>query len=97
MKCEQHYEKKQEKMIHSIVQTSSQPSNLPRFLHQLRQLMRQLTEIDQEPQIWQQRDHDGKTFYRTYEPRSRRSTCCANEDEVRMWLEQFHYWNTGGR
>lgn len=97
MKYEQQYKQKQEKMSHSTVQTSSQSSNLSHFLKQCWRLIRQLIEVNQEPKIWQQRNRYGEAFYRAYDPRSGRSTYCANEDEVRMWLEQLHYRNTGER
>ncbi len=59
--------------------------------------IRQSIAVNQEPQVWQRRDRDGNFGWYAYDPISQRSLHCATEDEVRLWLDQLPYCNTGER
>lgn len=53
-----------------------------------------MTAINQkpEPQIWQECDRTGNTWWRAYDPITRESLYAESEGEVMQWLEQRSYF-----
>lgn len=47
--------------------------------------------VSSEPQVWQQRDRSGQTYWQVYDPETSRSASLSSEQEVRQWLEQRYY------
>lgn len=41
-----------------------------------------------EPRVWQETDRRGQRFWRVYDPTTDRTGSFANENEVRIWIEQ---------
>lgn len=44
-----------------------------------------------ELQVWQKTDCYGKSYWRTYDLASGRSTVLGSQAEMRMWIEQRYY------
>ncbi|PSB12213.1 hypothetical protein C7B62_02950 [Pleurocapsa sp. CCALA 161] len=44
-----------------------------------------------EPKVWQKCDHQGNSYWLTFDPITGLSSYFCNEKEVRMWLDQYHY------
>lgn len=44
-----------------------------------------------EPRIYQKRTHDGKFYFKVYDPVARQTNTFSSETEVRIWLDQRYY------
>lgn len=96
MKCGQQDNQDLSLITHSTTEASRQ-ANFSFWLSCLWRSMERAMAVNNEPHVWQRRDRQGETFYSAHDPSTGRSIYCANEDEVRIWLDQLPYWSTGGR
>jgi hypothetical protein len=74
-------------IVHDATAEQKRPFWLRRFWADLMQYIMR----GHEPRIWEKCNSTGKIYYRCYDPRTRRSTNCDSEAEVRVWLEQLRF------
>lgn len=43
-----------------------------------------------EPQVWQSLDASGNTWWYAYNPIDGNTMCLSSEEEVMIWLDEFH-------
>jgi hypothetical protein len=77
--------------LRSIKDTNSQPSRRVSWLEQILERLSYKLLERKDPKVRQVRDRSGKIYWEVYDPVSRRSLFFSSEQDIRIWLERWHY------
>lgn len=78
-------------IAHSTVEKLTQQTSFLLWLSRFWHFVGQIMTVNNEPQVWQQHNRKGETFYLGHDPSTGQFVYCANEDEIRIWLDQLPY------